>query len=611
MKLTVKQPLIMLLTIGIIGVISGSVLIYFQIRSNNVYQQHALDDMSSILINHIHHDMLHGSPQTLEESISGLKGLAGITEIALYDAKGYIFASNQPGDVSQRLDEAVVSRVIGNGYVDRHIKSLNSGREFGAIYPVFNKPECQRCHGAEKPVLGGLEIGVDAEPYFKAVQQQVFLIIITGIIAFGVVAGISMVSTRRIVLNRLKRLEHSAEHVASGDYSHRIVDGSQDEIGAVAGAFNDMAEKVQNSIVQLNETVVKRTEERSTLESIMSGMGEGLVVVDNQGNLTYLNTAAEKLLGIKATELLGQPIEIFCHAVSTRVLEPKNWEDILCSAFKQPGEHAKLLFILQLPKRHEIEADFFTVGGPDQRSGIGAILRDITKEREVDRMKTEFISVASHELRTPMTVVYGFAELLLTSKVTLEEQRQWLERIYKESQRLTNIVDDLLNVSRIESGRLSLKLEAISIQPVVSQVIEQFNTTRKSHVFRMDIPENFPRLWADTDRLTQVLYNLLDNAVKYSPKGGPVIISAHMEKDNNQAILAVADKGLGIPPEEIPKLFTRFHRIHRPETEGIRGTGLGLSIVKSLVEMMEGKVWVESVVNQGSTFYIALPLAVS
>ena len=334
-------------------------------------------------------------------------------------------------------------------------------------------------------------------------------------------------------------------------------------------------------------------------------------MVDNQSNMNYLNTAAEKFLGVKASELLGQPIEVFCHAISTRVVEPKNWETILTAAFKQPGEEAKFHFILQLPERHEIEADFFAVGGPGQRSGIGAILRDITKEREVDRMKTEFISVASHELRTPMTVIYGFTELLLTSKVSLEEQRQWLERIYKESQRLTNIVDDLLNVSRIESGRLSLKLEAISIQSIVSQVIEQFNATRKSHVFSMEIPENFPKLWADAERLTQVLYNLLDNAVKYSPKGGSVIISARVEKGSNQAILAVTDKGLGIPPEEIPKLFTRFHRIHRPETEGIRGTGLGLSIVKSLVELMGGRVWVDSVVNQGSTFRIELPIAVS
>ncbi|MBF8266113.1 MAG: two-component sensor histidine kinase, partial [Dehalococcoidia bacterium] len=178
---------------------------------------------------------------------------------------------------------------------------------------------------------------------------------------------------------------------------------------------------------------------------------------------------------------------------------------------------------------------------------------------------------------------------------------------YNESKRLTNIVDDFLNVSRIESGRLSVKRELLSVQNIVTQLFSQLNSNYLTHTFRMDIPESYPMVWADTERLTQVIYNLVDNAAKYSPAGGVVTVSGVTSPKDSEAVFTVTDIGLGIPPDELPKLFTRFHRVHRPDAANIRGTGLGLYIVKSLVDMMGGRIWVESQVNKGSTFFIALP----
>ncbi len=230
------------------------------------------------------------------------------------------------------------------------------------------------------------------------------------------------------------------------------------------------------------------------------------------------------------------------------------------------------------------------------------------REREVERMKREFIAVASHELRTPMTGVYGFAELLLNSKGLDEVQREWVGRIYKGSQRTIKIIADMLNVSRIDSGLISLKMEAVTLAPIIAGLTIQLSPRYTSHSFRMDIPDGFTEVWADADRLTEVLHNLMDNAAKFSPEGGRVEVTAHWDEERSQAVIAVTDWGVGIPEAEVPRLFERFSRVQRPETEGIPGTGLGLHMAKSLVDIMQGRIWVESRENEGSTFYVALPV---
>ena len=347
----------------------------------------------------------------------------------------------------------------------------------------------------------------------------------------------------------------------------------------------------------------------ANLEAIISSMSEGLVAIDIQGKVAYCNQAAGQLLGIKSIEYLGQPVRAFNEFLNSEVIEPTNWRETLAAGIKDAARRPRLRFAIQLYQRRELELTLFSIDSNNQRIGTGAVIRDITSEREIDRMKTEFVSIASHELRTPMTVIYGFAELLLLRSQKLStEHQQWIEKIYNESKRLTTIVDDFLNVSRIESGRLSVKRELLSVQNIVNQLVGQLNVNYPSHTFPVDLPDSFPLVWADTERLTQVMYNLIDNAAKYSPGGGPITVSAVKLPKDFEAVITVTDTGLGIPPDELPKLFTRFHRVHRPDAANIRGTGLGLYIVKSLVDMMGGRIWVESQVNKGSTFFIALPV---
>ncbi|MBI2957607.1 MAG: GAF domain-containing protein [Chloroflexi bacterium] len=379
-----------------------------------------------------------------------------------------------------------------------------------------------------------------------------------------------------------------------------------DDISLAEAIANHLAPVIENAGLH------ERTErERSTLESIMTGMGEGLIVVDARHDVLYCNRALEELLGLRCHDFVGVSFDTFLGALGLRVDDVEafgsHWRDAVARLEEKP----KVAFTVNSgSSRRNIEATLFAVGRQSKLLGTGVLLRDVTREREADRMKTEFISIASHELRTPMTSVYGFAELLLMKATNLtKDQRKWVETIYAEGKRLADIVDDLLNVSRIESGHLTLNIGPVSLEPMVSSIVGQMATGHPSHSFVSQIPEGFPPVRADKDKLHQVLYNLVDNAVKYSPSGSPVTISAMCDPDGKTTVVSVSDSGMGIPAEEIPKLFRKFHRVQRPETPGLRGTGLGLYIVRSLLESMGGSIRVESQLKQGSTFYVTLPVA--
>ncbi len=227
---------------------------------------------------------------------------------------------------------------------------------------------------------------------------------------------------------------------------------------------------------------------------------------------------------------------------------------------------------------------------------------------ETNEAKTGFLSQASFELRTPLTTLYGFSELLLTRDVPEELKREWLERIHRESGRLTEVLDDLLNITRIQSGRMVVGKGKLDLTPIMQEMSSYVSVTTSHHTLRIVAPPHLPTVVGDRDKLTQVLVNYLSNAIKYSPKGGQITLSVSEDEGKQRLVIGVADQGIGIAPEDQAQLFTTFLRVHKPETVGIRGTGLGLYVVKSLVDLMGGEVWVKSEVGKGSTFYLTLPI---
>jgi signal transduction histidine kinase len=252
----------------------------------------------------------------------------------------------------------------------------------------------------------------------------------------------------------------------------------------------------------------------------------------------------------------------------------------------------------------------------DQFLGTVSVFRDVTKDVEVDRMKSEFISNVSHELRTPMTSIKGYADLLLmgAAGVVTDQQRHFLTTIKNNAERLSNLVNDLLNISKLDSGSERLKLETFDVGEVIDQVVAgiqaRADNERKHITVTTNIPVDLPLLTADRLKVSQILTNLVDNSFNYTYAGGKIEIEAQLDDDPSILLISVTDNGIGIPKEFQSRIWERFERYeeHALVME-VAGTGLGLSIVKDLVHMHGGKVWVESEVNEGSTFSVTLPVA--
>jgi signal transduction histidine kinase len=241
-------------------------------------------------------------------------------------------------------------------------------------------------------------------------------------------------------------------------------------------------------------------------------------------------------------------------------------------------------------------------------SVASATLRSAMLIRDVS-VRDTFVSIASHELRTPMTAIMGYTELLLQRNPPNTTRKQWLKRIYKNSQKLTDIIDDLLNVTRIQSGKINMKLEKVRLQDILEESLTFTRESSDKHDIFVEIDPNLPAVIIDREKFGQVIGNLLSNAIKYSPEGGRIILAAHEDMENSRVVVSISDEGIGIGPEDKDLLFTTFHRIQRPETKSIRGSGLGLYIVKEWVEEMGGNIWLESKLNEGSTFFIAIPVS--
>jgi signal transduction histidine kinase len=236
-------------------------------------------------------------------------------------------------------------------------------------------------------------------------------------------------------------------------------------------------------------------------------------------------------------------------------------------------------------------------------------------------MKSEFVSVVSHELRTPLTSILGYTELLQAREFPAHERRELIDTVWKQASHLSNLVEDLLNVSRLDAGRIALSRWALPLSQLVKELTAQLNKAldQSRHRLLFDVSEHLPPVYADRDRVRQILGNLLSNAIKYSPQGGEIVLRADILRTPPPSapplppepamLITVSDPGIGIPAEELPRIFERFYRVDNSNTRKIGGTGLGLAITQALVELHGGRIWVESTPGEGSTFFFTLPLA--
>lgn len=357
----------------------------------------------------------------------------------------------------------------------------------------------------------------------------------------------------------------------------------------------DELEQKSKALRALNRDVEEAILEKNNLETILRQMGDGVITVDAHEKIIAFNDAAEKITGLRAQDVLGCVYEEILPKTGALQKHDVKEESVL----RKPDGSERNVSIVSSFVKNE-------TGRP---LGWVMILHDITEEKRQDQMKSDFLSMASHDLRTPLTAIKGYASALLDyeDRMDPDSRRESLRAISSEMDRFARLLDNLLHQSRLEAGYLSSHPVPFNLQEMAEKVANVLKMSTAKHHFVFNFPNDYPQVFGDPDQTQQVLNNLISNAIKYSPTGGDIRIQGSADKD--AVALSVIDQGMGIAPEELPKIFERFHRISSKAARSVAGTGLGLYISKCLVEAQGGKLWVESKLGEGSAFSFSLPKA--
>ena len=425
-------------------------------------------------------------------------------------------------------------------------------------------------------------------------------------VAFGIalaVAALLSILLSRGLTRPLSDMATVARQLAAGSLRQRIATTARDEIGVLGNALDHMADQLESIIRDV-------TEDRAQLLAVLSSMAEGVMVLDCRGVVLQVNAALEKILLIQSATARGRPyreiirLQELDHLVTT-VLETR------------ASRSAEMTTI---PGGHTLHVEASVAGGRlENEACVVLVFHDVTAIRRLEKVRKDFVANVSHELRTPLTSIKGYVEALLDGvKDHPDEAQRFLHIILKQSDRLNLILDDLLQLSQIESGQVLFKRDPVSLRSVVERTVALIQPIldKKDHHLDVSLQATLPSVLGDEERLVQVLTNLLDNAVKYTPPCGTIVIAArHLDvaqtgAPSDQVELSVSDNGIGIPEADRPRVFERFYRVDKARSRELGGTGLGLAIVKHIiVEGHAGQIWVEPNQPVGTRFVMTLPVA--
>ncbi|KRE64891.1 ATP-binding protein [Paenibacillus sp. Soil750] len=455
---------------------------------------------------------------------------------------------------------------------------------------------------------------------------------------FGILVFITFLTsiTARNMGRPLRKLADHAEKVSLGQSVELEMSKRNDEIGLLNRSFHTMLQKVQvkeEELLSQNEELIAQQEElqmqqeelqellrkmeeneellmseRALTRDIMDTIQEGVQFVNVEGIIVKANSTMNELFGIPVGQSMSNiQLAQFIYSTSHAIEDNSDLKSYMISQISEEAlEERSYMYEITSPTRRVIQAYAEPLYRETGRIGTVFVHRDMTKQAEVDQLKSEFVSTVSHELRTPLSSVLGFAERLLTKEMSPEKQQKYLKTIHQETVRLTALINDFLDVQRMESGKSTHQKNPVDLFEVLNGVFTLQQGSSTKHDFNVHIPIIPYVISGDQDNLTQLFMNLVSNAVKYSPEGGR--ITAKLYHVGNQALVDITDEGLGIPEEAIPKLFTKFYRIDNSDRRAIGGTGLGLAIVKGIVEAHGGEISVTSKLGEGSTFRVSFPL---
>jgi len=522
-----------------------------------------------------------------------------LARVTLIDATGHVLADSAVQDrdlasIENHLTRPEIAQAIATG----------SGTDFRASHTTGDRT-LYRAVRLNEPGAPSSPLYLRLGLPMTALEQELAKLKRNLTLAFGsaflIAVGLSIWLARSLT-KPLSDMASAARQLAAGNHSVRIQTSSRDEVGLLADTLNHMTDELRSKIEELSE-------DRAQLLAMLTSMVEGVMVLDYKGRILQVNPALERMFGVSRAEARGRhSSEVFQHHELNVLVS-----SVLAERTGQEGE------IILIPSGRCLDIEASVAGGEQDNEACAVfVFHDITELRRLENIRKDFVANVSHELRTPLTSIKGYVEALLDGgKDDPETSERFLDIILKQSDRLNLILEDLLQLSKIESGQVQFKREPLHIGSVVERTIAMIKplADKKQHRLRSQVAADLPLISGDQERLVQVLANLVDNAIKYTPEGGTITVAARRiptsknrtEGQRHGIELTVSDTGIGIPEQARPRVFERFYRVDKARSRELGGTGLGLAIVRHIVEGHGGQVWVEGNVPTGSRFVVRLP----
>ncbi len=442
-------------------------------------------------------------------------------------------------------------------------------------------------------VIGALYVKSDIESRYKDVNDTALIFFSASMIAISISLAVALLVARTIT-KPIGEMQQQAMKIAQGDYSGEIEVHGQDELGQLAQTFNELSDRVEEA----QETLEA---ERHRLDSVLSHMTDGVIATDRRGKVIIINEMALMLLNTTSEEAVNKSIleilNIHENYTLRQLLEEQNEQliDVSISEEEQTILKADFAMIRR-------ESGFI--------SGLVCVLHDVTEQEKNESERREFVSNVSHELRTPLTSMKSYLESLTDGAWQDPELApRFLNVTLEETDRMIRMINDLLHLSRIDAQKSPIQLELVNLNEMVNFVLERFEMMIKSQNQNYKIKKEFTRrtIWTevDPDKIIQVLDNIMNNALKYSPDGGE--ITCTLLETHNNVIISISDQGMGIPQQDVKRVFNRFFRVDKARSRAMGGSGLGLAISREVIQDHGGSIWAESEEGKGSTFYVSLP----
>lgn len=489
----------------------------------------------------------------------------------IVDKQGLVAAYSQFFKTKDLIDREELSKILrGNIVVHRgYVQQFNASM-LTIILPIKT----------EREIMGGIILYSPMDAIESSIWQIRKFILIAGGSAMLLATALSFFLSKTIS-KPLVEMKAVAEEMAKGDFTSKVTVKSGDEIGALGNSINRLSDALQQNIEALSQ-------EKSQLQKVLLSMTDAVITFNVKNEIIMANPQAKNLF----LDDFSNKERIFIPILN----KVKNEDTAVLKEIKTEGRI--------------IEAQFTPLKDDEKLWGVLAVMRDVTMEKKLEILRRKFVSNVSHELRTPLTYIQGYTEALLDGMAEEPQDKdKYLNIILDETLRLKRLVNELLDLSLIESGNIRLRKDEISITRVIERVINKFAAVAaKNNINFILNLEKLPRITVDEDRIEQVLINLIDNSLRHSPQNSNIIISAKKSNGGENIVVSIEDEGKGISEDELPFIWERFYKTDKARTRDDSGTGLGLAIVKNIINLHGGKVWAKNRKQKGAAFYFSLPL---